>query len=267
MFPKIFQIGDFFLPTYGVLVALGFLAGLAITSRLARRYSLDNEAVTNLGIYVALAGLIGAKLLMLLYDVPYYLRNPGEILSFSTLQAGGVFYGGLVLALLTAIWYLRRHRLPGLLTADAFAPGIAAGHAIGRLGCFAAGCCWGVECDRPWAVTFTNPDAHTLVGVPLGVPLHPTQLYESFAEALIFLALYRLSLKPHPPGRIIGLYLVLYPVSRFLVEFFRTHEQANPWGLPISLAQWITLGLVVAGVLILLRSRGTNSQIAVSLAK
>ena len=251
MFPKVFQIGDFFLPSYGLLVALGFLAGLAITSRLARRSGIDPEVATNLGIYVALSGLLGAKLLMLAYDFDFYTRNPREIFSLNTLQAGGVFYGGLVLALLTAIWYLRNRKLPGLLTADAFAPGIAAGHAIGRIGCFAAGCCWGVECHRPWAVTFENPDAHALVGVPLGVPLHPTQLYESAIEALIFVILYRMFNKPHPPGRIIGWYLILYPAGRFAVEFFRSHEQANPFGLPLSLAQWTTLVLVAAGAAIL----------------
>ena len=254
MFPKIFQVGDVFLPTYGVLVALGFLAGLAITSRLARRSGLDPEVVTNLGIYVALAGLIGAKLLMLVYDFDYYLHNPLKIFSLNTLQAGGVFYGGLVGALLVAVWYLRSRKLPGLLTADAFGPGIALGHAIGRLGCFAAGCCWGIECQRPWAVTFKNPDSHELVGVPLGVPLHPTQLYEAAAEAMIFLILYRAFARPHPPGRIIGLYLILYPAARFVIEFFRTHEQANPFGLPFSLAQWFTLALVGAGMTILWKS-------------
>ncbi|HUQ91357.1 MAG TPA: prolipoprotein diacylglyceryl transferase, partial [Bryobacteraceae bacterium] len=202
MFPKIFSIGDFFLPTYGVLVTLGFLCGLWITGKLAKRQGLDHKVVTDLGIYVALAGLAGAKLMMLLYDAGYYIDHPAEIFSFATLQAGGVFYGGLIGALLVAIWYVRSRQLSFLPLADVFAPGIAVGHSIGRLGCFAAGCCWGAECQRSWAVTFHNPDAHKLVGVPLGIPLHPTQLYEAVAELLIFAFLYRQSLKPHPSGRI-----------------------------------------------------------------
>lgn len=256
MFPKLFEIGGFFLPTYGLLVALGFVAGLGIAGRLARRQGLDGQMVTDLGIYVALAGLIGAKLLMILYDLPYYLGNPRQIFSMATLQAGGVFHGGLILALLVAVWYVRRKQLPFLPVADAFAPGIALGHAIGRIGCFAAGCCWGAVCDRPWAVTFTNPEAHELVGVPLGIPLHPSQLYEAAAELAIFVLLYWRFGRPHAKGQILALYLILYPGARFVIEFFRAHEQTNPFGWILSLAQWATLGLMLAGVILLVSRRG-----------
>ena len=105
---------------------------------------------------------------------------------------------------------MRRKRLPGLAVMDVFAPAIALGHAIGRVGCFAAGCCWGAVCRLPWAVTFRNPEAHRLVGVPLGIPLHPTQLYEAAAEAIIFVFLYRRFQRPHRAGTIIGWYLVLF---------------------------------------------------------
>ncbi len=248
MFPKIFSFGDLFLPTYGVLVSLGFLAALWIAGRLAKRSGLPAEKVTNLGVYCALAGLLGAKLLMLVVDFDYYRRDPREIFSMSTLQAGGVFYGGLIAALGAAAWWMRAWRLPALPTADVFAPGVALGHAVGRLGCFAAGCCWGVACRRGWAVTFTDPEANRLVGVPLGVPLHPTQLYEAVAEAAIFVLLYRRYARPHRPGAILGLYLALYSAARFAIEFFRAHEQANPWNGPLSTAQWIALALFVAGV-------------------
>ncbi|MCP5115386.1 MAG: prolipoprotein diacylglyceryl transferase, partial [bacterium] len=182
MYPKLISIGDFFLPTYGVLVSLGFLAGLWIAARLARRSGLDPESVTNLGVYCALSGLAGAKLMMLLADFDHFSRNPGEIFSLSTLRAGGIFHGGLIVALLVAFFYMRSKHLPALKTADTIAPGLAIGHAIGRLGCFAAGCCWGQQCGRPWAVTFTNPEANQLTGVTLNVPVHPTQLYEAAAE-------------------------------------------------------------------------------------
>lgn len=244
MFPEILRIGNFFVPTYGLLVAAAFVSALAITARLARRSGLDSEAVLNLGIYCALAGIVGAKLLMFLLDIPYYVSNPGQIFSLSTLQAGGIFYGGLIGALVVAVWYMRRKGLPLLPTADAFAPGLAFGHAVGRLGCFSAGCCWGQESHLPWAVTFTNPRASELVGVPLGVPLHPTQLYESLAEAAIFFVLYRRFNRPHRAGAVIGLYLLLYSTVRFLVEFLRAHDQPNPWGGPLSMSQWIALGLI-----------------------
>src|SRR5204863_1127444 len=145
----------------------------------------------------------------------------------------------LIAALGIAIWYLRKTKLPALQAADVFAPAIAVGHGIGRIGCFMAGCCWGVQCDRAWAVTFTSPEAHDLVGVPLGVPLHPTQLYEAIAEAVIFLILYRRIAKPHRPGAIIGLYLALYATVRFFDDFLRDPQQPNPFGGPFNNAQWI----------------------------
>ncbi len=247
MLPELFHLP--FLHTYGVLVALAFLAGLWMTARLARRSGLHADSVMNLGIYCALAAIIGAKVMMFLVDLPYYAANPGEILSFATLQAGGVFYGGLIAALLTAFFYMRRKHLPPLATADAFAPGIALGHGIGRLGCFSAGCCWGAPTELPWAVTFTNPEANRLVGVPLGVALHPTQLYEAFAEFAIFGILYWRFGRPHGAGAIISLYLMMYSAVRFAVEFVRFHEQPNPFGGPLDAAQWISLGLFALGAL------------------
>jgi phosphatidylglycerol:prolipoprotein diacylglycerol transferase len=158
-----------------------------------------------------------------------------------------VFYGGLIGALAVAWWYMHKTKLPPRETADAFAPGIALGHGIGRLGCFSAGCCWGVPTHVPWAVTFTNPVANSLVGVPLGVPLHPTQLYEALAEFAIFGVLYARARKAHAPGDIISLYILLYGAARFVVEFFRFHEQGNLWGGPLDTSQWISLGLMAAG--------------------
>jgi phosphatidylglycerol:prolipoprotein diacylglycerol transferase len=250
MFPKLFTIGSFSVPTYGVLVALGFLAGLAITLRLGRRAGLPSEPLTNLAIYCALGGIAGAKLFMFLFDWEYYWQNPSEIFSLSTLQAAGVFHGGFIVALIVAVLYIRHLQLPPLQTIDCFAPGIALGHAIGRLGCFAAGCCWGRQCDLPWAVKFHTDEA---APVPLNVPLHPAQLYESAANLVIFGILYRLSQRNERPGQIFGLYLVLYATARFIVEFFRNHEQSLVAGL--SLTQWISVGLFALGSALLIRVR------------
>lgn len=251
MFPKLISIGSFFLPTYGVLVAIAFLTAIYLTGRLARRAGLESEKVTNLAVYCAIAGMVGAKLFMFLFDWKAYASNPSDIFSFSTLQAAGVYQGGLLLAVLTAVLYMRREHLPGLVTTDVFAPGIAIGHAIGRLGCFAAGCCWGKECHLPWAVTFTNPDAHQLTDVPLNLPLHPTQLYESMSEVAIFFFLWWYIHREHRAGTVIGWYMVLYSSVRFLVEFVRNHEQSLVAGL--SLTQWISLGTLLAGLFLLLR--------------
>jgi phosphatidylglycerol:prolipoprotein diacylglycerol transferase len=259
MFPKLIQIGDFYLPTYGFLVALGFLAGLWTASRLARRSNLDPDRVVNLGVYSALAGLVGAKLFMLIVDWDRYSRNPGEFFSFDTLQAGGVFYGGLIAALLTGSLLLRSWRMPVPGTLDCLAPGVELGHAIGRFGCLAAGCCWGQSCDRSWAVTFTNPDAQRMVGVPLGVPLHPTQLYEAALGIIVFAILWRLANRPHAAGAILGWYLVLSSAARFAVEFFRHHDQANPFGGPLSTQQWVSLGLLALGAILLATRRRVNA--------
>ena len=257
MYPKLIEIGTFYLPTYGVLVALGFLAGLAVTVKLGRRAGFNSELITNLAVYVALAGMLGAKIAMILFDWRDYVAEPGRILSLETLQAAGVFQGGLILALAVAYYYMKKQGLPILGASDAFAPGVAIGHAIGRLGCFAAGCCWGVECDLPWAVRFHNPVAWNLTGVPLEKDLHPTQLYESGVELLLFAFLYQRYNKPHKPGQIIGLYLVISSIMRFLIEFLRFHQQ--PLTLSLSLTQWISILLAVAGAVILARTKSDDA--------
>ena len=238
MYPEIFHVS--FLHTYGLLVAAAFLVGLWMAGRLGNQAGLNQDAVTNLGVYCALAAIVGAKVML-------FIVEPGDFFSWGMLQAGGVFYGGLIAALLVAWWYMRKTKLPPLGTADVFAPAIALGHAIGRLGCFSAGCCWGVECHKPWAVTFTDPAAHDLVGVPLNTPLHPTQLYESAAEFLIFGILYWRFRRAHKSGAIISLYLMLYSTARFIVEFFRVHEQGNLWGGPLDTSQWISIALFALG--------------------
>jgi phosphatidylglycerol:prolipoprotein diacylglycerol transferase len=246
MLPKLISIGSFYIPTYGVLVALGFLAGLGIALRLARRAGLPPEKISNLAVYCAIAGIIGAKLFMFLFDLGDYVRDPGRIFTLETLQAAGVFHGGFIAAFLVALFYLRRQQLPALATMDIFAPGVAIGQAIGRLGCFAAGCCWGRECDLPWGVRFRSDFA---AAVPLDKTLHPVQLYESAADLLIFGILYRQASREHRPGQVIGWYLVLYSTARFIIEFFRVHEQSLVG--PFSLTQWIALGLFALGVGIL----------------
>jgi phosphatidylglycerol---prolipoprotein diacylglyceryl transferase len=254
MFPKLISIGSFFIPTYGTLVAIAFLAALWVVTLLAKRAQLPSERVTNLAIYCALAGLAGAKLFMILFDFKTYWNDPGSLFSLSTLQAAGVYQGGFVVAFVVALLYMRRQHLPVLATCDVFAPGIALGQAIGRLGCFSAGCCWGSETHAPWAVTFHNPQAAELTGVPLGTPLHPAQLYESAADALIFLFLYLQIGKAHTSGTILGWYLTLYSVARFVIEFFRFHEQGLHAGL--SYTQWISLATLVAGLGLIIARRG-----------
>lgn len=253
MLPKLVSIGDFFLPTYGVLLAIAFLTALWLAGRLGKRAGLNSEHIMDVGLFAAVTGIIGGKLGMFLFDWSYYSSHPGEILTWTTLQAAGVYQTGLILAIVGAIWYMRRKKLPVLRTMDVFAPGVAIGHGIGRLGCFAAGCCWGAPTRLPWSVTFTNPESNERFGTPLNVPLHPSQLYETIAEIGILLALLWMSRRPHRDGAIIAWYLVLYSIVRFLVEFVRFHEQPLQAGL--SLTQWISLASLAAGVWMLMRRK------------
>ena len=250
MYPKLFQIGSFYIPTYGVLVACGFLAGLFVTLRLGQRSGLSKNSVTDLAVYCAIAGIAGAKLFMFLFDLPYYLANPAQLFSLETIQAAGVFHGGFIAALVVAAIVIRKRHMPVLATMDAFAPGVAIGQAIGRLGCFAAGCCWGTACYLPWGVRFRSDFA---APVPLDKPLHPVQLYESAANFVVFAILYKVFNRAHRAGTVIGLYLVLYSAVRFAVEFFREHEQSLVG--PFSLTQWLALALFVLGAVLLIRGR------------
>jgi phosphatidylglycerol:prolipoprotein diacylglycerol transferase len=193
---------------------------------------------------------------MFLFDIRDYIRDPGQIFTMATLQAAGVFHGGFIVALIFAYLYLDRQKLPILNTMDVFAPGVAVGQAIGRLGCFAAGCCWGKVCYLPWGVRFRSDAA---APVPLDKPLHPVQLYESAADLFIFFVLYRRVGRSHSSGQVIGLYLVLYSLARFIIEFFREHEQ----GLfgPFSLTQWIALALFALGALLLFHTRDRETAV------
>jgi phosphatidylglycerol:prolipoprotein diacylglycerol transferase len=213
------NVGPLTLHTYGLLLAIAFLVGLWVASRQARRAGLDANRVGDLAIYVLLAGLVGAKLMLVLVERDYYLDRPGELLNI--FQSGGVFYGGLLLAFVVAWWYTRHYQLPGWRVADVLAPGVVIGQAIGRLGCLAAGCCYGKPADVPWAVVFRDVYAARNVGTPLDTPLHPTQLYESLACLLIIGALLWLAPRKRFDGQVALAYVALYSAARFVIEFFR----------------------------------------------
>ena len=258
MFPQLLHIGSFWLGTYGVLVALGVLLGLTVAARFSAQQGIDPEKAWNLGILAILSAIVGAKLLLLLNDFSWYARHPGEIFSLATLRAGGVFYGGLIAAVAASVWYIRRHRLPVLATCDAFAPGIALGHAVGRIGCFTAGCCYGKPTSLPWGVVFTNPMAREISGTPLGVPLHPTQLYESVVEFVNFFILLWLIKHKRSDGQVIGAYMLLYGIARYLLEFLRADpERGVVLGGWLTGTQLISILLVIIGGVLWMRRRKT----------
>jgi phosphatidylglycerol---prolipoprotein diacylglyceryl transferase len=232
------------LPTYGVLLAIGFLVGLLVASRQAKRAGLDAGRITDMAVWVLIAGLVGAKALLVGVEWRYFARNPGDV--FSVLQSGGVFYGGLLGGILTAWALMRVYRLPGWATADVLAPGVAIGQAIGRLGCFCAGCCWGKATTVPWAVTFTDVYAARQVGTPIDTPLHPSQLYESLGVLLIFLFLLWLAPRKRFNGAVTLAYVALYSTVRFVLEFWRGDAERGTWfGHTISTSQLIAVALLL----------------------
>ncbi len=248
MLPQLFHIGSFALPTYGLLVAMGVFIGLMVAAKLSERQGLDPEKAWNLGIIAILSALVGAKILYVINDWSYYTSHPGEIFSLSTLQAGGVFYGGLIAALAASVWYIRRNRMPVLRTSDAFAPGLALGHVFGRFGCFAAGCCYGKPTSVPWGVKFTNPLAYLNSGTPLNVQIHPTELYEAAVELLNFFILLWIFKRKSFEGQVIGTYLVLYGVARFFLEFLRADPgRGEVFGGAMTGTQLISIFMVLAG--------------------
>src|SRR6476469_8434882 len=182
MYPRLFELGPITVYTYGVLLAAAYLFGLQLARVRAKARGLDANRILDLGIYIIISALIGAKLLLLVTDFRTFSSNPRELLTLA--RSGGVFYGGLILAVVVALFYIRKIGLPLWTTCDVFAPGIALGHVVGRFGCLFAGCCFGKTTSVPWAITFTNPFAAANVGTPQNVPLHPTQLYEAGAEFL-----------------------------------------------------------------------------------
>jgi phosphatidylglycerol:prolipoprotein diacylglycerol transferase len=242
------RFGTITVYTYGVLLAAAYLLGLQFALKRAKSRRLDGTRVMDLGIYIIISALVGAKLLLLVTDFQTFKSNPAELLNL--LREGGVFYGGLIVAVVVALWYIRRVGLPLWTTCDVFAPGIALGHVVGRFGCFFAGCCFGKPTSVPWAITFTDPFAAANVGTPLNVPLHPTQLYEAGAEFLILIVLLVTEKRGHKfAGRTFWLYMLLYSVSRYVIEFYRGDERGNVG--PLSTSQFVSVILAPLAIAML----------------
>jgi phosphatidylglycerol:prolipoprotein diacylglycerol transferase len=256
MYPELFKIGNFPINTYGVFLALAFLCAILIAVKLGARDGLRREKIYDLCLWMLVSSLIGSKVLML-FTEPEYRDHPWQLLSLDFLRSGGVFYGGLISGILAGYLLIRRYKLPWWKTADACAPGIAIGNFFGRQGCFAAGCCWGKPTSLPWGVKFSEL-GHEITGVPVGIPLHPTQLYESFAMLIVFVFLLWLHKRRLFEGQVILFYALLYSVVRFSIEFFRDDPRGDVFGLTsatgLSTSQLISL-VIGIGSLILLFNR------------
>ena len=242
-----FHWHDLFLPTYGVLFATGALLAWMWFVKRARAMGLPADPVFNLAFYTLLAGLIGAKLGLVLVDLPYFFEHPRNLLSI--IRSAGVLMAGVTAGAVAFIVYARIQRLPLHDLGDAIAAPLALAQGIGRLGCFAAGCCWGVETSGWCAVRFTELAAREQTGVPLDVPLVPVQLIEAlfdFALAGVLTLLWRR--RPRPAGTVFWVYLIVYGIGRGILEHFRGDTVRGMWfGGAVSTSQIFSALAVIIG--------------------
>ncbi len=261
------------LHTYGLMIAGAFLAGIWLAQREARRRGQDPEKIADLSFWILVAALVGSRVYFILVNWHDYF-GPGQAAMVATpfgriprllaiWEGGLVFYGGFIGAALTAWWYLRRNEMAFLPHADTLIPSVAFGHFMGRLGCFAAGCCWGAVAHGhlPWAARFppqslayqtlagrADPAAYIAPDRLTTLPLHPVQLYESFGELAIFLVLV-LWVRPRKRfhGEVLAAWLLLYAILRTVSELFRGDvERGVVAGLGVG--QWTSLAIFAVGV-------------------
>lgn len=246
MHPILFKIGPIYIYSREAFLFFAFIVGMLIARRKGLSVRISQRIIIKLTICIFFSSLIGARLLYAIENLDWYIVHPKEIFS----RAGSSFDGGLLLSLGVTFLYLYKHKCKPsfLLMGDIFAPSIAIGEAIGRLGCFLSGCCYGKPTHLPWGVIFpplSLPYQH------FGdIPLHPTQLYLVLTNTFIFLILYRT--KPSSEGKIFLSYLILHSAFRFMIEFTRGNSPYILFGLTISQVVAIFTGI---GAVILLVKR------------
>ncbi|OGF51325.1 MAG: prolipoprotein diacylglyceryl transferase [Candidatus Firestonebacteria bacterium GWA2_43_8] len=246
MYPELFKIGSLTIYSYGLFVALGFLAATWIAGRRAKAAGILPEKMLDINIYSFLAGIIGARILYVLTEYKYYMEYPGQILKIW--EGGLVFYGSLIGGVLFFFWYVKRQKLDVLLVSDIIIPAVALGQALGRLGCFMRGCCYGKPVEY-FGIIF--PD------IGDKIPHIPTQLIEAAAMLGIFFFLhYR---KPKFKGEIFALYLLLYGVARFAIEFLRGDDRGPMFFNTVSVSQFISLLAVAFGFVLYRRFKAKKT--------
>ena len=249
MHPILIRFGSFEIGTYGLLLALGFLAALWLAKRLARKDGLPPDSIVDLSLTLLIAGILGAKLLMV--AVGLFRGEPAsQVFSLSTLRAGGAVHGGILAATAAFFWRIRKLGLPFGKTIDTIATAVPLGQAIGRLGCIAAGCCYGERCAEglPWAIVFDNPEAVRFIpDTHFGHPLHPVQIYFGLSNLVILAALLVFLRRRKFPGQVAALYFMLEGVFRAVLETWRGDVERGVWfGL-----DWLSTGRITAAVMVL----------------
>ncbi len=257
MYPLLFHFGRIAIPAYGVFTALALLAALALAIHEARRVDIRPDKVWNLGLIAILTALFGARLLVVAANLREFRAHPFWILGLTTLPGGWIALGGAAAGAAAAALYALAEGLPLLRTADVVAPGVALAFAVNRIGAFCAGLSWGTPTRLPWGVTYRSVVAYLWYRVPLGVRLHPVQLYDAAASLAILgllLWLGRRRGSASPDGEVAGAWLFLYGLCRFFLEFFRGDAAREPLlGGALTLAQLLSTAAVLLGGALWLR--------------
>lgn len=234
---ELFSIGPVTVHGYGMMIAVGILCCIALGVYRAKRYNLDPDAIMDIALYGVIGGFLGAKLLYVIVEFPTFLKDPMSVLG----SEGFVVYGGIITGVLVAILYCRKKKLVFLEYFDLAAPSISLAQGFGRIGCFLAGCCYGRETDSFLGVVF--PEGCM---APAGVKLLPTQLLSSAGDFLITAILLWYYKRNNKTGNVGALYMLLYGVGRFLIEFLRSDDRGGI-GM-FSTSQWISFGIVAGAV-------------------
>jgi len=256
--PIAFHLGRFPIHWYGVMVALGFMAGLWTASRRGLRGGVAAEKILDLGPWLILGAIAGARTLYVIsYWREEFADHPMEI--FMIQKGGLVFYGGLIGSSLACIIYVRLKKLPLWKFADILAPSVALGYVFGRIGCLLNGCCYGRVCDVPWAIQYPNQSPIWRQHYGLGLvgeydrsaPVHPTQIYESLLNLLFYTGLVWLYRWKKFDGQVFGAYLVGYALLRSFVEIFRGDYPQRYFGGLATPAHLVSIGILAAGAALL----------------
>ena len=254
MFPDLINLGPVTLHTYGLFLALGLLAGLMVTWRIREREGIDSRQVLEMALLMILAGVIGSRGLYVFMNMSQYRNRPMDILKIW--EGGFVFAGGIICVFSIIALYARRRRLSFFKLGDLWAPAVAIGQGIGRIGCFFAGCCYGMPTDLKWGVVFTNP--HSLA--PLNVALHPTQLYSAASGFAIFIVLLLLHSKKKFEGQVLLWFLILHSTARLAIERFRGDERGVLLSGNMTTTQLAATVILMAAVITLFFVKAKRSE-------
>lgn len=301
MHPVLLEVFGYPIHLYAVMIATSFIAGVWLAARYGERVGLDRDMILDLCWWLLVAGLVGSRIGFIVTQFDQYWLPCVDIAEYNRLypqdpltepdclrllkfwNGGLVFLGGVVLALFTLVWFTRREKVKLLPVADALIPSLALGQFFGRLGCLAAGCCWGKVSDAPWAIHFPkgsmvhylHAEEHLIShGAAESLGVHPTQLYDAGAGLLIFIALILIRQRKRWHGQVFAWWLLLYPLARSTIELFRGDDEErgflfevvseplnNLLGLPngsitfLSTSQFISLCLAAVAVVLIVRHR------------